>query len=251
MATSHLPSSKIGVLPGLLHAALLGAAFTALGCANTDTRPDPAEETTGYLTTSDNQVVRSGSDECVRTGSWEPSQATRECDPALVAQAAPPAQEPADTAGAPSDQTPAVEETPAVRTEAEPPPAQPVRVYVGADAFFAFNEAELQPQAKRALDRIAGRASAADAASIRIVGYADRLGSEDYNYSLSQRRAEAVHRYLLEQGVPPSAVSVEARGENDPTVACEGRQGEELIACLQPNRRTEIVLSLLQSPQEG
>ncbi len=130
-----------------------------------------------------------------------------------------------------------------------PAPAEPIRAYIGADAFFAFDQAELTLRAKSALDRIAERASNVNDASIRIVGHADQVGSENYNFPLSERRAEAVQAYLLEQGVPAAAVSVEARGESDPIVSCEGRRDEALIECLQPNRRTEIELSLLESPE--
>lgn len=245
---------------GLLRSASLAAVFAAAGCAYTDSPPrTPHEESTGYLSSSTDQVVRDSTGACVRTGYWQPAHATRECDPELVAQTAPPTpEEPAETASAepaePAPATPAdtaeATETPEMQAEPEPASPEPEQIYVGADAFFGFNETELTPQAKTALDRVAERASDASEPSIRIVGHADRLGSEDYNLTLSQRRAAAVHDYLIEQGVPPTAVSVEARGESDPIVDCEGRQGESLIDCLQPNRRTEIELSIFEPLEE-
>lgn len=225
---------------GLLRVTSLAVAVTTVSCAYTQT--PAAESSSGYLLTSNGEVVRSGSGECVRTGFWQPRHATRECDPTLVAEATPPAETPPEVTAAP-------EQPPAAQAEIEPAPAEPIRAYVGADAFFGFDEAQLTPRAKQALDRIAERAGEAAQASIRVVGYTDQVGSEDYNLSLSQRRAEAVQSYLLEHGVLPSGVSVEARGESDPIVDCQGRQGDALIECLQPNRRTEIELSLVESPE--
>lgn len=255
-----LQFGKTGTLSGLLRLASLAVAVTAAGCASTDSQPRPAGEgSSGYVASSSGQVVRSGSGECVRSGYWQPAHATQECDPALVAQAAPPAPEkppevastePAEPAPAAPAETAEGTDMPAAQVEAEPAPAAPERIYVGADAFFGFNQAELTPQARTALDRVAERADAAQEPNIRIVGHADQLGSEDYNFALSQRRAAAVHDYLLQQGVPATAVSVEARGESDPIVNCEGRQGESLIDCLQPNRRTEIELSAFEALEE-
>lgn len=248
MVDRYLLSSR----PRARHAVSLLAVFLAVGCAHPGDPARPAtEESTGYLTTSDNRIVRSGTDECVRTGSWQSRHATPECDPALVAQAQPPLPEPpAERPAAPAEQAPAPEPQPPVQAEIEPAPSPSTPVYIGADAFFGFNEAELSAQARRALDRVAERASDAEGANIHVVGHADQVGSEAYNLSLSQRRAETVHGYLVERGVPPSAVSVEARGESDPVVSCEGREGEALIDCLQPNRRTEIELSLIEPPSE-
>jgi len=127
---------------------------------------------------------------------------------------------------------------------------EPVRIYVGADSYFAFNGAELNSNDSRTLENVAERIRNDDQVAVRVVGYTDQIGSEEYNLSLSQRRADAVKTYLIEHGVPDLAVSVEARGEADPIVSCENRQGTTLIDCLQPNRRVEIEFSALE-PTEG
>lgn len=233
--------------------------LAAAGCASTTSQPTAErDEYAGYAMSS-GSVVRSGSGECVRAGYWDPSYANQECDPSLVAKAAPPPEKPPEpTAVAPAPEPEAAPqeevETEAAQAEPEPLPAvappQPVRVYVGADAFFGFDKAELTPQAKQALDRIIERARNAEEATVTIIGHADRIGPTGYNDALSQRRARTVENYLLEQGMPESAVSMSARGEGDPVVACEGRRGDSLIECLQPNRRTEIELSALESVEE-
>jgi outer membrane protein OmpA-like peptidoglycan-associated protein len=126
------------------------------------------------------------------------------------------------------------------------PEAEPVRVYVGADAYFDFNRANLTDNDTRDLDTVAGRMQKDKDLSVHIVGYADQLGAEEYNMFLSQRRADAVRAYLIERGLSPDALSVEARGETDPIVSCEDRRGTTLIDCLQPNRRVEIEFSALE-----
>ena len=84
---------------------------------------------------------------------------------------------------------------------------------------------------------------------VHIVGHADRIGSDTYNDALSMRRAVAVRDYLLESGMVPSeAVTLEARGEREPVEACEGIRGPDVIRCLAPNRRVEIVIHLHRAP---
>jgi len=76
----------------------------------------------------------------------------------------------------------------------------------------------------------------------RAVGYADRIGEEDYNLELSERRAEAVRDYLADLGIELKLISAEGRGEGAPVTgdACHGRRGDALVACLQPDRRVEL-----------
>ena len=74
-----------------------------------------------------------------------------------------------------------------------------------------------------------------------MVGHTDRIGRDDYNMALSQRRAQTVANYLSSRGVPASVISAQGAGESQPAVECSDKLGRsELIACLQPNRRVEI-----------
>jgi OOP family OmpA-OmpF porin len=238
-----MPRKKLLALPDAVRLASVSVILIAVGCAhNTSTPPTAQRGPIGYVTDTSGTVVRSGAGGCVRTGFWEPQYATKECDPDLYAQAHPPEQKPAEVAAAPAPET----QTAAARPEPEAIPAEPVRVYIGADTYFDFDRAELSSDAKRKLDTAADRVKSADEITVRIVGYADQIGLEDYNLSLSQRRADAVRTYLIEHGMPENALNVEARGETDPIVNCEGRQGATLIDCLQPNRRTEIEFSALE-----
>ena len=70
---------------------------------------------------------------------------------------------------------------------------------------FEFNSAALQPQAQRQLDSIAEGLKLLDRAAIQIEGHTDSVGAAGYNQHLSERRAEAVRRYLVEQHDLPAA----------------------------------------------
>src|ERR1044071_7028794 len=61
---------------------------------------------------------------------------------------------------------------------------------------FRVNSAVLSPEAKRQLDALAEKASAAKAYMIEVGGHTDSTGSEAKNFQLSRARAETVVQYL-------------------------------------------------------
>ncbi len=121
-----------------------------------------------------------------------------------------------------------------------PPPRHIERSTFSATELFGFDSAELSmPQPK--LDEIA-RAIKANSQinNVNVIGYTDRLGSSAYNQKLSQRRSDSVKNYLVTQGVAPSRLSSEGRGESNPVVECTDKKRSALIVCLEPNRRVEV-----------
>lgn len=126
------------------------------------------------------------------------------------------------------------------------PPATPAvqprfeRYTLSATDLFAFNSAELQmPQPK--LDEIATALNRnREVTNVAITGYADRIGSNQYNLKLSERRAVSVKNYLVNKGVDSSRLKTEGRGEANPVVVCTNKKRADLIVCLQPNRRVEV-----------
>ena len=81
----------------------------------------------------------------------------------------------------------------------------------------------------------------AGAAREAAVGHADRLGSNDYNQKLSEKRADAVRAYLVSKGVEQSKVETLGFGKTLPVKACpDQKDRKQLIECLQPDRRVEI-----------
>jgi len=113
---------------------------------------------------------------------------------------------------------------------------------LSASELFAFNSAKLGANQPK-LDEVAQvmNANTRDIASVTIVGYTDRIGSEAYNQKLSERRANAVKDYLVSHGVSANRLSAVGRGESNPVVDCKDvKQRAALIKCLAPNRRVEV-----------
>jgi len=81
--------------------------------------------------------------------------------------------------------------------------------------FFDWNSASITADGARLLDNVVRVYPHFGNHRIEMLGTADRSGGEAYNLRLSQRRIEAVKRYLQERGVPPSAFGrSDARGES-------------------------------------
>jgi outer membrane protein OmpA-like peptidoglycan-associated protein len=85
-----------------------------------------------------------------------------------------------------------------------------------ADVMFAFNKAELTPQAKQTLDEMISKSQSMPRAVFELAGFTDPRGSKNYNFALSRRRAEAVQRYLVLQKVPPRSIHIVGLGKDTP-----------------------------------
>src|SRR5579863_10712931 len=82
---------------------------------------------------------------------------------------------------------------------------------------FGFNKDNLTPKAKEALDQLAGTISSTKGYIIALEGSTDSVGPADYNYDLSQRRANAVIQYLASKyNVPAHKIYVIGLGKDKP-----------------------------------
>ena len=98
-----------------------------------------------------------------------------------------------------------------------PPPPPGVAAPPGARVFtvyFGWNRTWVGPAGMAILDQAAA-AFRAGPVTVRVTGYADTSGKPGYNQRLSQRRAATVARILVSKGVPPQALVVSGRGENE------------------------------------
>jgi OmpA-OmpF porin, OOP family len=117
---------------------------------------------------------------------------------------------------------------------------------LSADALFTFDRysrADITDDGRAQLDHMAEVLLAEQSRIVRIhvLGYTDRLGSDAYNQTLSQRRADTVAAYLIEKHVPSDLIGAEGRGKSDPVVQCpDDESSNTLIACLAPNRRVTV-----------
>jgi len=107
--------------------------------------------------------------------------------------------------------------------------------------LFGFDSAVVDPVDRLALEQIGDIYQSGAPVVITIGGHADRAGPEPYNANLSVRRAEAVRKLLLEQGIPIQMIVSRAFGENAPAVKTGNGVREP------KNRRVEITIGRAQS----
>jgi outer membrane protein OmpA-like peptidoglycan-associated protein len=111
-----------------------------------------------------------------------------------------------------------------------------VRVSVSSEASFDINRADIKPEFKPTLNKVAEVMQSDARQSIRVVGHTDNVGSDDTNQKLSERRARAVGDYLSSRGVAASQITTEGRGEREPRTSNNTTDGRT------QNRRVEIYL---------
>lgn len=112
---------------------------------------------------------------------------------------------------------------------------------------FEFDRYELSTEVKAKLDEIGEKLKDAPYDRLIVHGYTDRIGTDDYNQELSEKRAWAVAGYLMDKGVPPYKLTVVGRGKTAPLTTpdeCKGLRRDALIDCLQRDRRVEVVATL-------
>jgi peptidoglycan-associated lipoprotein len=101
--------------------------------------------------------------------------------------------------------------------------------------YFDFDSSEIRPEFVATVAAHARTLSGNASLKVRLEGHTDERGSPEYNIGLGERRAQAVKRALLLQGVGEAQVTTVSYGEERPAVA---GQTEEAWA---KNRRVEIV----------
>lgn len=167
------------------------------------------------------QLVRSANGNCVRTR-WVSH--GDECNPAPKAK-------------------PASLQIPQARHLAIPDEARTI--------YFEFNQSRLTESERQKINSLTTELeSMHDITGVRIVGYADRMGSNSYNKRLSEKRAESVEHYLRQQGyLKTSIAKTQWLGESVPVTRCATNLNRSaLIECLQKDRRVTIEINYQESP---
>jgi len=99
---------------------------------------------------------------------------------------------------------------------------------------FDFDKANIKPEYRDILNRIAGILMTLKGYTIAVYGYTDDIGTQSYNLQLSQRRAEAVRDFLVQTGISPTILSTKGLGKSDPRIPGDSEQARAA------NRRVEI-----------
>ena len=142
----------------------------------------------------------------------------------------------AATAAAQTPASPAIPETPnaSATTDAHPAPAPAAAAPAPLVVYFEVGSSALRDADKAVLDHASRAFNEGKPIVMILTGTADRTGSAEVNLDLSQRRAEAVLKGLLDRGIPADRFQVLAKGETDlPVPTSKG------VAEVQ-NRRVEI-----------
>lgn len=105
------------------------------------------------------------------------------------------------------------------------------------DLLFATGNAEIKGSSSSNLDKLASFLKQYPERTVVIEGHTDNTGSAEFNRSLSQRRADSVKAYLVQQGVNSSRLSTMGKGFDSPVTNNDTATGR------QQNRRVEIVIS--------
>ena len=105
------------------------------------------------------------------------------------------------------------------------------------NVLFDTNQDTLKPGADEIVSRLSQFLQKHPEVKVRIEGHTDSTGSDSYNESLSQRRADAVAMALERRGIPQSQLQAVGRGKSAPVA------GNDTSAGRQQSRRVEIIFS--------
>jgi OmpA-OmpF porin, OOP family len=113
------------------------------------------------------------------------------------------------------------------------PTVAPARTYL---VFFDWDRADLTDRARQIVAEAAQASTRVQTTRIEVQGNADRSGTPAYNQGLSLRRAQTVAAELVRQGVPKTAIDIQAFGDTRPLVPTAAGVREP------QNRRVAIIL---------
>ncbi|NAY90898.1 OmpA family protein [Muricauda sp. JGD-17] len=132
----------------------------------------------------------------------------------------------------------------AERIEEEIPGAEVKRVGEGinvtfnedAGVYFDTNKSDVKGTSATTLDKLVGIFKEYPKSNILVEGHTDSAGSEEYNWKLSQQRAESVTNYLISKGISSGRFTTKWYGETQP------RESNETAAGKAKNRRVELAI---------
>jgi outer membrane protein OmpA-like peptidoglycan-associated protein len=104
------------------------------------------------------------------------------------------------------------------------------------DVLFDTGKAALKSGAASNLAKLATFLNQYPDRSVLIEGHTDTVGNEDYNQGLSQRRANSVKDWLMNQGIKSERLMASGKGEVSPVSSNENATGRQL------NRRVEVII---------
>lgn len=120
-----------------------------------------------------------------------------------------------------------------------------LKIDIASEVSFDFGSAALKPAFTPTLQKVADILQRYPGTVIHVVGHTDSVGSESYNMTLSQNRAQSVVSYFASRGVAQNRLVAAGRGEAEPRATNETEAGRQL------NRRVEIYVKPIIEGQES
>lgn len=105
------------------------------------------------------------------------------------------------------------------------------------DLLFETGKSELKGGAASNLSKLSGFLTQYPDRTVTIEGHTDSVGGDDFNLSLSQRRANSVQQFLIAQGIAANRLTASGKGENFPVASNDSASGRQM------NRRVEVIIA--------
>ncbi|MFA7693162.1 MAG: OmpA family protein [Candidatus Hydrogenedentes bacterium] len=132
-------------------------------------------------------------------------------------------------------EAPVVEEPAPVET----PPAPPARTAIILNnVLFDFDKAVLKAEGKAEVDKLIAEMKKYPGDTVLIEGHTCNIGTHEYNMGLGQRRADAVKKYMIENGIEEARIQTQSFSYDRPAVANDSAANRKL------NRRAEFKITL-------
>jgi outer membrane protein OmpA-like peptidoglycan-associated protein len=106
-----------------------------------------------------------------------------------------------------------------------------------SDVLFDSGQYTLRPLAREKLAKISGIVLAYPTLMLAVEGNTDSVGTEEFNQTLSENRANSVRTYLTKEGVPEASTTAAGFGKTRPIASNDTADGR------QQNRRVELIVS--------
>jgi OOP family OmpA-OmpF porin len=133
------------------------------------------------------------------------------------------------------------------------PACKPVleTITIQSEALFDFDKYTIKGKNNQVLDEAAAKIKEHDDIEfILVTGHTDKIGTDAYNQKLSERRADAVKKYLASHGIKDVRIKSVGKGESEQVVDCTGvKSNKQIIECLAPNRR--VVVDATHKQEDG
>jgi outer membrane protein OmpA-like peptidoglycan-associated protein len=120
-----------------------------------------------------------------------------------------------------------------------------LKIDISSEISFDFGSAALKPAFMPTLQKVTDILARYPKTIIHVVGHTDSVGSESYNMTLSQQRAQSVVNYFAGQGIVSNRLVSVGRGESEPRATNETEAGRQL------NRRVELYVKPVIEGQES